>query len=144
MPYLASDVFPNWLCEYNPSPEDLKYLVCLGSLTCHFNSLDQILTLLWLMINLDFQILLKYSEFRQVNLKKTKCTLQLLSLFSNIWRLPSFSINVPFITYLSLLSFVPHKPHFASCPFLLIMHIFKIIILLTPILFFVPFLLKFQ
>lgn len=49
------------------------------------------------------------------------------------------------MTYLSLLYFAPHKPHFAPCLFLLIMHLFKIIILciLTPILLFVPFL-KFQ
>lgn len=97
------------------------------------------------MINFDFQILLKYSEFKQVNLKKKKHPTTTESIFKTVWRWPSFSINLPFMTYLSLLYFAPHKPHFAPCLFLLIMHLFKIIILciLTPILLFVPFL-KFQ
>jgi len=63
MTYIVSDIFPNFgYRKHNPGSEDLKHLIWFGSLTCFFTVLVQILTLLWLVISCDFQILFKCSD----------------------------------------------------------------------------------
>lgn len=51
--------------EHNQSSEDLKPLTWFGRLICFFSILDQILTLLWLVISHDFQILFNCSDWRK-------------------------------------------------------------------------------
>lgn len=50
---------------YNPGPEDLKHLTWFGRLTYFVTILDHVLTLLWLVISHNFQILFKCSHWRK-------------------------------------------------------------------------------